>query len=215
MLEIVKTLDEKRVTARGKRMTQVVAVCGRCGSNQVMLLQNVMKHNRLGREHCASCIEDSFHRMTNSRIYRIWRGMTNRARGVCDSENYFDCGIDVCKRWESFRNFYEDMSAGYSDELTLERIDNDKGYCRENCRWATNLEQQSNKRNNRRVVYQGEEMHLAELVRRSGVSKTMLRMRLNRGMSADEAVEDARRSPYGKSQDPKNVVRRERRRSTT
>jgi hypothetical protein len=129
--------------------------------------------------------------------------------------NYGARGIGVCERWGSFRNFYEDMSPSYSDDLTIERIDVNGPYSRENCRWATNMEQQSNKRNNRVLVYCGEEMHLAELCRRSGVSKMMMLMRLNRGMTAEQAVEDAKTSPYGKSQRTVNIRRRERRMSTT
>jgi hypothetical protein len=135
--------------------------------------------------------------MTHTRIWRIWNGLRNRARDLTD-KNYGGRGITVCPEWSDFDTFYEDMSPGYSDDLTIERIDVNAPYCKKNCRWATNMEQQVNKRNNRVVTYQGETMHLAELVRRSGVTKIMLTMRLNRGMTGDEAVQDAKNSSYGK-----------------
>lgn len=121
----------------------------------------------------------------------------------------------MCKEWEEFEVFYNDMSEGYSDNLTIERIDVNGHYCKKNCRWVSMFEQQANKRNNRVVTYRGERMHLAELCRRSGFSKTMLMMRLNRGMSGDESVEDCEKSNYGKDQKPHNIKRRQRRMSTT
>ena len=137
-----------------------------------------------------------------------------RARDKAD-KNYGGRGISVCQEWSDFNVFYSDMSPTYSDDLTIERVNVNQHYCKENCVWATNMVQQSNKRTNRYLVYQGEEIHLAELVRRTGISKMMLRMRLNRGMSADEAVEDAKNSPYGKSQTSSAVKRREKRMSMT
>ena len=106
----------------------------------------------------------------------------------------------MCPAWsKSFAAFWHDMGLSYSDDLTIERIDVNGHYSPDNCRWAPNMEQQANKRNNRVVSYQGETMHLAEFVRRAGFSKTMLTKRLNRGMTGDAAVESALRSAYDKS----------------
>ena len=217
MLEIVKTLGERRFTG-GKWRTLVIARCLHCGKESEMLRQNVVKHNKRSRIHCQHCTEDRYHRMTGTRIWRIWMGMRNRVYGTGgtrDLKNYHGRGIRMCEGWKDFENFYKDMSEGYSDDLTIERINVNGHYCKENCRWVSMFEQQSNKRNNRVVVYQGEQMHLAELCRRSGFSKMMLTMRLNRGMSGDEAVEDCKNSNYGKDQKPYNVKRRQNRMSTT
>lgn len=204
MLEIVKTLPIPHFSGSRWR-TVVIAKCLRCGRDAIYLRQNVIKHNRLQRTHCAGCVSDKHHRMTGTRIWSIWQGMRARSRDTHD-KNYGGRGIDVCPEWHDFSRFYEDMSIGYSDELTIERIDVNKPYSKSNCRWASNMEQQANKRNNRYVIYLGEKMHLAELVRRSGVSKMMLTMRLNRGMTADEAVTDAKTSHYGKG--PRAAKRR-------
>ncbi len=65
---------------------------------------------------------------------------------VTDHEHYIDRGIAVCKRWRKFENFFADMGARPSDKHSLDRIDNDSGYFKSNCRWATRREQRRNQR---------------------------------------------------------------------
>lgn len=213
MYKILETVGH-RLYSNGKRHPVVKVVCLRCHTDQVMIRQNAIKSNRERREYCSFCINETFHRLTNTRIWGIWHGLRWRTKDRTD-KNYGGRGITVCPEWEDFRVFFADMFDTYQDHLTIERIDVNKPYSKDNCRWATNMEQQGNKRNNRVVVYQGKQMHLAELCRRSGFSKMMIVMRLNRGMSADEAVLDCQQSPYGKSQNQVNVRRREKRMSTT
>ena len=88
------------------------------------------------------------HGMCGTRIYRIWADMKTR----CNCENnqfyyrYGGRGIKVCKEWEEFIPFYEwAIKNGYSDDLTIDRIDNDGDYCPENCKWSTQHEQSMNK----------------------------------------------------------------------
>jgi hypothetical protein len=82
-----------------------------------------------------------------SPTYTSWRCMKTR----CDDpkstnyENYGGRGITYCERWEDFENFLSDMGVRPADK-TLDRIDNDKGYYKENCRWSTQYEQDCNKR---------------------------------------------------------------------
>lgn len=213
MFDILQTLGTKRLSS-GKTLSVVLARCLTCGNEQEMVRQNAIKSNRENRQHCSKCISDTFHEMTNTRIYRIWQGVKRRTQDTFD-KNYGGRGIGIDPSWNEFLAFYSDMSDGYADHLTIERIDVNKPYQKDNCRWATNMEQQSNKRNNRLVQYQGEILHLAEVCRRSGVSKMKMLIRLNRGMTGDEAVQDALNSTYGKSQRRVNMMRRERRMSTT
>jgi len=214
MLKILQTVGVRIYDSGCKARTMVLAECLSCGETSIMLQQNVSKHNREGRQHCQHCIKTTYHNMTNTRIWRIWQGMVWRSKNPLD-KNYGGRGITICPDWENFSTFYTDMSPTYSDSLTIERVDVNQPYSKANCVWATNMVQQANKRTNRTVAYQGETIHLAELVRRSGISKIMLSARLNRGMTADQAVEDAKNSPYGKSQRPVDIRRREKRMSTT
>jgi hypothetical protein len=76
------------------------------------------------------------------KMYAAWSAMKCRCRF---HERYIKKGIVFCKRWDLFKNFYEDMSPTYSPGLTLDRINNDGNYEPSNCRWATYSQQNSNK----------------------------------------------------------------------
>lgn len=87
------------------------------------------------------------HGLHSSKIYSIWRAMKRRCLNPRAKEfaNYGARGITVCEEWKKFENFFHDM--GHRPEgKSLDRINNDKGYFRENCRWADILTQNNNKR---------------------------------------------------------------------
>jgi len=205
MYEILEVLDEKRVTST-QALTLTLARCCHCGTERTILLQNALRANRRGSKRCPACVEETFHRMTDTRFWRIWKGMKDRATNPDspDYQRYGAAGRGVDESWLIFENFYRDMHQGYADHLTIERVDNTKGYSKANCRWATNMEQQSNKENNRVIHYQGRSMHLAEFCRVAGVSRGAISPRLNQGMTAEEALKDYAASTYKKGRKPRS-----------
>lgn len=90
----------------------------------------------------------STHSMSRTRVYGIWQGMKMRAtkESYERAEDYSQRGIDVSESWLLFENFYNDMGEPPSENHSLERINNNSGYCKENCKWETSSRQQSNRR---------------------------------------------------------------------
>jgi hypothetical protein len=125
-----------------------------------------------------------------SRTYRLWASMLHRVRNKNNRSRaiYFDRGIGVCDRWLKFENFISDMGERPSPDHTIDRIDNDKGYSPENCRWATSKQQARNRRNNRFVEAFGERLTIAEWAERFGIKAHTIRGRLDDGWPTEVAV---------------------------
>jgi len=98
-------------------------------------------------------------------------------------------GIEICERWMDFVMFYADMGKRPSPEHSLERIDNSRGYSPDNCKWATEIEQQRNRRDNVLITFQGETKTIAEWAEQLGLSANALYMRMNRlGWTPERAM---------------------------
>ena len=129
------------------------------------------------------------HGMTKTKTYSIWSNMKNR----CQNKNYKKYrhyggrGIAVCSRWLSFKNFILDMGE-VPDGFTLDRIDTNGNYEPKNCRWATQKEQQNNRRNNHRILFRGRNLTLSQLERETGISQDKIQQRLKRGWPVDRAL---------------------------
>ena len=124
-------------------------------------------------------------------LYVIWKGMRNRcnnSRGE-NFANYGGRGIRVCREWDLYGRFFWDMSPTFRLGLTLERIDNNGPYSKENCRWATREEQNSNKRNTIRLAFRGRTQSATQWARELGVKPDTIIKRIRRdGMSAEQAL---------------------------
>lgn len=86
--------------------------------------------------------------MSSTRFYKIWKGMLNRChnKNTARYVDYGGRGIKVCKRWTKFESFRDDMLSGYDETKSIDRKNNNAGYNKRNCRWATIVEQNQNKR---------------------------------------------------------------------
>lgn len=132
------------------------------------------------------------HKQSRTRLYRIWASMKTRCYNSNHMyyKNYGGRGITVCDEWR--RDFVSFMrwaqEAGYDDSLSIDRIDNDKGYCPENCRWATLSQQMRNTRISHRITASGETRTLAEWSEITGLRQTTIRGRLRRGWAPEEAI---------------------------
>jgi len=113
------------------------------------------------------------------------RCYNHRARGYA---YYGGRGIKVCRRWHSFALFFLDMGERPGPKLTLERIDNRRGYCPGNVVWATSREQARNRRRNRMLVFAGRRQPLVVWAEELGLRPGTLAARLDRGWSTRRAL---------------------------
>lgn len=122
--------------------------------------------------------------------YRAWGGMVNR----CTNPNnhcyhrYGGAGIRVCDRWRRYENFLADMGRKPSPKHSIDRIDGNKGYSPENCRWATKLEQARNRRSLKPLVIGDTSRLLCEWSEISGIDVRQIWARLKLGWSPQDAV---------------------------
>jgi hypothetical protein len=127
------------------------------------------------------------HGKSNTPEYKVWVAMLHRCenKDVPMYKHYGGRGIKVCDRWHDFLSFYEDMGERPKG-LTLDRIDNDGDYTPENCRWATQQQQCTNKRNNRRIKYKGETKTMSQWADHLGVSRSAFQSRVYAGWPVEK-----------------------------
>jgi AraC-like DNA-binding protein len=128
----------------------------------------------------------------NPKEYKAWKAMKSRCYSPANSHKTYQIkGITVCDRWKnSFENFLEDMGSKPSPQHSLDRIDNNLGYSKENCRWATDTIQAKNRGDfNIEINYNGETKILKDWAREFNIKYTTLYQRMYRnGLNFEQAI---------------------------
>ena len=111
-------------------------------------------------------------------LYKTWVGMLNRTLNP-KSPQYaqYKCRAPS-KEWLTFKTFASDMGLKPVESMSLERVDNSKGYSKENCKWATRKEQQLNKSTNLSATYEGRTWKVEELAGHLGLAYDTVRLRV-------------------------------------
>ncbi len=182
-----------RLTVSSRDGNKWLCQCDCGGSNRVvtakLLNGNVRSCGCLRKEIAGASLRT--HGASNSLTYLRWRSM--RARCLLPTSKsypkYGGRGITICERWrDSFVNFLADMGECPGPEMTMERINNEKGYSPENCRWATRKEQNRNTSRSRMFRINGEQKTLSEWCEIFGVGYYTAHKRLRLGKSIEVAL---------------------------
>jgi hypothetical protein len=128
--------------------------------------------------------------ITHNPAYWSWASMHARCRHKSSTgwKNYGGRGIAVCPEWGTFEQFWADMGSTYQPGLTIERKDNDKGYCPGNCEWIPRNKQNKNRRANRYFDTPQGRLTLTDTARLYGLNEATLRRRLKAGLTLADAI---------------------------
>lgn len=167
-----------------------VCLC-RCGKEKIAHTQQLKN----GKLFSCGCFQkemaskfNSTHGKSKTCEYHTWQDIKDRCYNQKNTayKRYGGRGIGVSDRWRnSFENFIEDMGTRPSKEYSLDRYPNNESgwYEKDNCRWATEIEQQANRRDNIWIEYNKEKMILSEWARKLNISHTTINYYLKRGES--------------------------------
>ena len=188
----------KEISAeKGSRVFECLCSCGNtCNKTIKALIKNSISscgcYQREFNNSPRVNMRSENHHFLNTRLYRIWAGMKKRCYNQnCRAFKWYGAkGISVCEEWTNSFLCFRDwaLKNGYNDQLTIDRIDSDKNYSEDNCRWVDMRTQNANKKNNRIVFFQGKNMCVSEVSRISNTPYTTIISRLNKGLSLKKAV---------------------------
>lgn len=171
-----------------------------CGNEKIVIQQGLVRglSTSCGCKRKETLNKLKKHGMVNTKFYEKWKSM--KLRCLCKTikayPNYGGRGIRLSEKWIEFNGFKEDMYDSFLEHLkefgnmqtTLDRIDNNGNYCKENCRWATRKEQQYNRRITKLIEYNGEKLTITKWGKKLGIDHVLIYRRLKRGKLPLEKV---------------------------
>ena len=185
----------KRVKNQNKTRSAYWLCQCECGNTTVVSSPNLKNKHAMS---CGCLQQESRlthsikHGLSKTRLYKIYLGMKKR----CYNKKYFQFqhyggrGIKICDEWlDNFMNFYNwAMTNGYTDELTIDRIDVNGNYEPSNCRWVTPHQQSNNTRTNRLITYNNKTHTMAEWAKITGLTYSAIQHRLDRNWSIEKTL---------------------------
>lgn len=168
-----------------------------CGKKRIIFESNLLR----GKSTSCGCQRKNnlTHGMANTPAYFAWKNIINRCDyPKADSYKYYGArGITYDPKWASFEGFWKDMGDSYIEGSTIDRIDNNGNYSKENCRWVDAKEQARNKRNNHLLTYKGKTKPLIVWAEELGISRQTLQSRLTqRGWSVEKSLSTPVKTQY-------------------
>lgn len=160
-----------------------------CGRSKIVTTSNL----RGGNSTSCGCKTDearTTHGMTHTREYQTWKAMHSRckSKNPLHAQHYLERGIVVNEEWSDFMVFLRDMGKHPGKGYDLDRINNDLGYSKENCRYVSRSVNLNNRRCNRRVTFNGKTQTIADWAVETGLNYRTLNNRINRGWNVEKAL---------------------------
>lgn len=183
---VVMRLTDGITGGGGKPRRRWTCLCD-CGNTVVASTQDLRK----GDVRSCGCLkhDETVKRMTShgssrTRLHNIWKAMRKRCRNIHNSDfaHYGGRGISVCSEWDSSFETFRDWALlhGYEDGLTIDRIDVNKGYSPDNCRFCSMKSQANNRTSNVVIEFNGESHTIKEWSEITGIPYSRLYMRLKK-----------------------------------
>lgn len=138
------------------------------------------------------------HKMTGTKQYRSWKSMKDRCLNAKSKpyKNYGGRGIKIDNSWiDSFESFWHDMNDGYIHGYTLERIDVNGNYTKENCKWIPKIEQAKNRRTSNKITFNGVEMILQDWAKQLKITHAALIRRI-KNWGLERALTESKRCKH-------------------
>ncbi len=171
-----------------ERKSGCILAIYKCFCGNVAKLKKAEVHS--GHTKSCGCLRQK-HGLTETPEYGVWRGMKKRCylKTNPNYRLYGARGIKICNGWlNSFSIFFKDMGPRPSKGYSIERIDNNKGYYKENCKWATQKEQGNNQRTNRILEYKGKKLTQRQWSEKLEIKETCISERRRRGWTVEETL---------------------------